>query len=74
MRILNNGLNMLDGILEVGKMSENLNGIGFESNMNKRSQLPYKKCILPKKKYGFMMLDNMSQHHVRHHKRHKNLS
>lgn len=64
MCMLNNGTNMINEILEVGKMSRNLNGIGFESNMNKKMKIPYKKFVLPKKKTEFQMLDHMPQHHA----------
>lgn len=63
MRMTNNSSNMLDEILEVGKMSRNLKGIGFESNVNKKGKIPFKKVVLSKKKTEFQMMDHMSRRH-----------
>lgn len=59
--MLNNGSNMLDEILEVGKMSKNMKGIGFGSSMSKKRKFSAKNFVLPKKKIEFQMLDLMSQ-------------
>lgn len=44
--MLNNGLDMLDEILEVGKISKNMEGIRFDYNsMNKGIKIPTKKFV-----------------------------
>jgi len=62
-RMLNNGYNVLDEILQVGKTSGNMKGIGFDyGTMNKEIKIPTKKFVSPEKKTEFVMLDHMSQH------------
>lgn len=54
---LNNGWDMLDEILEVGKMSKNMKAIGFDYNfMNKEVEIPTKKFVPQMKKNQFLML------------------
>jgi len=66
-RMLNNGSNVLDEILQVGKSSGNMKGIGFDYGIvNKEIKIPTKKYVPPKRKAEFVMLDHMSQHPVRH--------
>jgi hypothetical protein len=66
-RMLNNGSNVLDEILQVGKSSENMKGIGFDyGTVNKEIKIPIKNFVPPKKKTEFVMLDHMPQHPVRH--------
>jgi hypothetical protein len=66
-RMLNNSSNVLDEILQVGKTSGNMKGIGFDyGTMNKEIKNPTKKFVPPKKKTEFVMLDQMPQHPVRH--------
>lgn len=60
--MLNNGSNMLYEILEVGKMSRNMKGIGFDYNsMNKEINIHTKKFVPSEKKIDFLMVDHMSQ-------------
>ena len=66
-RMLNNGSNVLDEILQVGMIFGNKKGIGFDyGTVNKEIKIPTKKFVPPKKKTEFVMLDHMSQHPVRH--------
>ncbi len=66
-RMLNNGSNVLDEILQVGKSSGNMKGIGFDYGIvNKEIKISTKKFVSPEKKTEFVMLDHMSQHPVRH--------
>lgn len=66
-RMLNNGSDVLDEILDVGNMSRNMKGIRFDYNfMNKGIQIPTKKFVSPENKTKFMMNDHMSQHPVQH--------
>lgn len=59
--MLNNGSNMLDEILDVGKMSINMKGIGFEpTSMNNNDKTQPKKFVPPKNKTEFQMLDHMA--------------
>jgi len=65
--MLNNSSNVLDDILQVGKTSGNMKGIGFDyDTVNKEIKIPTKKFVSPEKKTEFVMLDHMSQHPVRH--------
>ena len=66
-RMLNNGSNVLDEILQVGKSSGNMKGIVFDyGTVNKEIKIPTKKFVPPKKKTEFVMLDQMPQHPIRH--------
>ncbi|KAK2359745.1 hypothetical protein QL285_085090 [Trifolium repens] len=66
-RMLNNGSNVLDEILQAGKTSGNMKGIGFDNGtMNNEIKIPTKKFVSPVKKTEFIMLDHMSQHPTRH--------
>lgn len=58
--MLNNGSNILDEILEVGKTSINLKGIGFEHNKNKKNKIHSRNFVLPEKKNEFLMLNHVS--------------
>jgi len=59
-RMLNNGSNVLDEILQVGKTYGNMKGIGFDyRTVNKESKIPIKKFVSPKKMIEFVMLDHM---------------
>lgn len=52
--MLNNNFTMLDEILEVGKISINMKGIGFEPrSMNKKDKTLPKKFVPPKNKIEF---------------------
>lgn len=65
--MFNNGSNMLDEILEVGKMSRNVKEIGFDyRSISKKSKVPTKKFVPPEKKIEFLMGNHMSQQHVQH--------
>lgn len=58
-RMLNNGSNMLDEILEIGgKNSIDFNYI----SMNKKVKIHTKNLVAPEKKIEFLMKDHMSQH------------
>lgn len=62
-RMLNNGSDMLDEILEIGKMLRNLKGIGFDPrSMSKKDTHHPKKFVYPKDKTEFQMLDHISQY------------
>ncbi|MCH81188.1 gag-pol polyprotein [Trifolium medium] len=61
-RMLNKGSNILDEILEVGKMSRDMKGLGFGNHINKEFKNVPKKTILPKKKLREQMSNHMSQH------------
>lgn len=62
-RMLNNGFNMLDGILEVGEKK----AIGFDySFKNKKVKVPTKNFVATEKKYEFLMKDHMSHHPSQH--------
>lgn len=61
--MLDSGSDMLDEILEVGKMSKNLRGIGFDPiSMSKKDTNHPKKFVPPENKTYFQMLDHMLQH------------
>jgi hypothetical protein len=50
-RMLNYGSNVLDEILQVGKSSGNMKGIGFDyGSLNKEIKIPTKRFVPPKKK------------------------
>lgn len=66
-RMLHKGSNMLDEILEVGKMYRNVKGIWFDCrSMGKDSKVPTNMFVLPEKITEFMMEDHMSQQLARH--------
>jgi len=59
-RMLNNGSNVLDKILQVGKTSRNMKGIGFDyETVNKEIKISTKKFVSPEKNIEFVMLDQM---------------
>lgn len=65
--MLNNGSKALDEILEVGNMSNDVKGIGFDYNsMSKEAKFPTKKFSPLKKKTKVLILDHMSQHPAQH--------
>lgn len=60
-RMMNNGPNMLDEILKVGKMSKNMKGIGFgPRSMSKKDKTQPKTFVPYKNKNKFQMLDHMA--------------
>lgn len=59
--MFNNGFDMLDEILEVGKMSRNMKGVRFDPrSMSKRCTNHPKNCVPPENKIDFQMLDHMA--------------
>jgi len=65
-RMLNNGSNVLDEILQVGKTFRNMKGICFDyGTVNKEIKIPTKKFVPREKKTEFVMLDDMPQHPAR---------
>jgi len=59
-RMLNNGSNVLDERLQVGKSSGNMKGIGFDyETVNKEIKISTKKYVPPKRKAELVMLDHM---------------
>lgn len=64
-RMLNNGSDMLDEILQVGKGAGNLKGIGFDYQSLKGKSLVTKKNP-PERKYEPMMSHQMLQHPAKH--------
>jgi len=66
-RMLNNDSNMLDEILQVGKGSGNLKGIGFNyQSLKKQGTTSVTKFVLTESKFEFAMSDQMSRHLVQH--------
>lgn len=62
-RMLNNGSDMLDEILENGEKK----AMGFDySSMNNNVKVATKKFVTTEKKIEFLMKDNMSQHPIQH--------
>lgn len=57
-RMLNNEFDLLDEILQAGKWTVNLKGIGFDYQSLK-GKTHVIKFILPKRKYESMMSDQM---------------
>lgn len=51
--MLNNGSNMLDGIFQVGKMSINMKGIGFESNLTRKLKFPLRSLFFLRRRLSF---------------------
>lgn len=65
--MLNNGSDMLDEILEVGKMSRNLKGIWFDPRSMIKKDINHPKNIVPpENKTEFQVLNHMSQPHAQH--------
>lgn len=58
-RMLNNGSNMLDEILEIREKKDTR---FYYSSMNKKVKFPTKKFVSLEKKTKFLMKDYMSQH------------
>ena len=59
-RILTNGSDMLDEILQVGKRAGNLKGINFNFKyLNKQGKTPVTKFIPSERKYELTMSDQM---------------
>jgi len=59
-RILNNGSDMLDEILQVGKGAGNLKGINFNfKSLNKQGKTLVTKFIPSERKYELTMSDQM---------------
>ncbi|MCH82421.1 gag-protease polyprotein, partial [Trifolium medium] len=56
------GSEILDEILEAGKMSRDMKGLGFDNHVNKEVKIVPKKTIPPKKKIQEQMSNRMSQH------------
>lgn len=66
-RMLNNESDMLDKILEVGKLSRNVKEIRFDPmTMSKKNTNHPKKFVPHENKTEFYMLDHMAQHPARH--------
>jgi len=66
-RMLNNGFNVLNKILQVGKTSGNMKAIDFDYDIvNKEIKIRTKKFVYLEKKTMSIMLDHMPQHPVRH--------
>ena len=62
-RMPNNGYDMLDEILLVGKRSKNFTSVGFNSqSLNKQGEAPKTEFISPENKIEFIKYDNMSKH------------
>ncbi|MCI58846.1 gag-pol polyprotein, partial [Trifolium medium] len=61
-RMLNKGSDLLDEILEVGKMPKDMKGLGFDNHINKGVKTVPKKTIPPKNKLQEQMSNHMSQH------------
>ena len=65
-RMLNNCSDMLNEILQIGKGSGNLTGVGFNYQfLNKQGRVLKAKFVSPESKIEFVMSNQMSQHHVR---------
>lgn len=63
--MLNNGSDMLDEILEIGNMSRNLKGIGFDLMSRSKKDTNYPNKSVPSKiKTEFQIVDHMSQYHA----------
>jgi len=70
-RMLNNGTDMLDEILQVGKGSKDYTGIRFNSqSLYKQCETFKKVFVSPKSKTELIMSDNISKHLVNSQKRH----
>lgn len=66
-RMLNNGSDVLDEVLQVGKVARDLRGIGFNyQSLNKQGETLVTNFIPPKRKLEPMMSNQLSQHHARH--------
>lgn len=66
-RMLNNGSDMLDEILQVDKGSGNLKGVGFDyQSLKKQGGTSMTRFVSPESKIEFVMSDQMSQHPVQH--------
>src|ERR1044072_7361019 len=73
LRLLNNGTNALDDLLEASKKSRRKKGIDFDYNsINEEGQKPKSKFVTPEEKLEFVQVNDfqkntkMSQHVVQH--------
>lgn len=66
-RMLNNGSDVLDEVLQVGKVVGDLKGIGFNHQpLNKQGETPVTNYFPPKRKLEHMMSNHLSQNCARH--------
>ncbi|KAK2436489.1 hypothetical protein QL285_021481 [Trifolium repens] len=65
-RMLNKGSDILDELLEVGKMTRDIGGLGFDHCSKKEVKSAPEKMIPPMKKSQYQMSNNMSQYPVQH--------
>ncbi|KAK2402989.1 gag-protease polyprotein [Trifolium repens] len=66
LRMLNKGSDTLDELLEVGKMTRDMGGLGFDRCSKKEVKSAPEKMIPPMKKSQYQMSNHMSQHPVQH--------
>lgn len=66
-RMLNKGSDVLDEVLQVGKVAGDLRGICFKyPSLDKQGESSMTNFILPKREPGPVMSNHMTQHRSRH--------